>query len=149
MFLSKRVVGHMALGVGGPGSIPPWRALSKSLTFPSKSMINANIRPSELQKVTFGASGESLVRGLAQGPYFWCIGSPSGRPGCRAGVAQWLGTRLVGGRWEGPGSIPPSRAFMKTLQISTFGRQNHPKVTIWASDESLVRGLAQGPYSGA
>ena len=93
MYLSKRVVGHTALGAGGPGSIPPWRALSKSLTFPSKSMINANIRPSELQKVTFWASDESLVRGLAQGPYFWCIGSPSGRPGRRAGVAQWLGPR--------------------------------------------------------
>ena len=65
LFLSKRVVGHMALGVGGPGSIPPWRALSKSLTFLSKSMINANIRPSELQKVTFLTTDESLVQGLA------------------------------------------------------------------------------------
>ena len=108
MYLSKRVVGHTALGAGGPHSIPPWRALSKSLTFPSKSMINANIRPSELQKVTFLTTDENLPRAVAQGLLFGVHRKSPGRPGCRAGVAQWLGTRLVGGRWEGPGSIPAS-----------------------------------------
>jgi len=39
-------------------------------------------------------------------------------------------------------------AAQKPPQISIFGRENHSKVTIWATDESLVRGLAQGPYSG-
>ena len=36
------VVGHTALGAGGPGSIPPWRALSKSLLFLSKTIKHAN-----------------------------------------------------------------------------------------------------------
>ena len=108
MYLSKRVVGHTALGAGGPGSIPPWRALSKSLTFPSKSMINANIRPSELQKVTFLTTDENLPRAVAQGLLFGVHRKSPGRPGCKAGVAQWLGPR-PGRRSEAGGTRFDSR----------------------------------------
>ena len=89
----RPVVAHMALGAGGPGSIPPWRALSKSLLFPSRNIKNTSIRSSEPQKVTILTTDENLPRTVAQGLLFGVHRKSLGRPGCKAGVAQWLGTR--------------------------------------------------------
>ncbi len=51
------MVGPTALGAGGPGSIPPWLALFKSLNnlpFSSKDIKNAEIRPPKPQKAILG-----------------------------------------------------------------------------------------------
>ena len=68
-----------------------------------------------------------MPRAVAQGLPFGVHRKSPGRPGCRAGVAQWLGTRLMGARAEGPSSIPPLVRFCENPKISILGSQNPQK----------------------
>ena len=49
-----------------------------------------------------------MTRGASPELVFSVRRESDGRQESKAGLAQWLGTRLAGGRVEGPGSIPPS-----------------------------------------
>ena len=139
----------------------------------SKNIKHTNIRPPEPQKVVFWATNEKRTRGASPGLVFWVHRKSEGRRGSRARLAQWLGARRGGGRNRAvPGSIPPSRAFSKTLtkldvwapearkptqnsmfgpqklQKSCFGRGMSPKVVFWARNEKGRAGLARGLYFG-
>jgi len=58
--------------------------------------------------------------------------------GPQGGSSPVVGHTARGREVGGTRFDSPSRAFAKTPQISIFGRQNHSKVTIWATDD-LVR----------
>ncbi len=95
------MVGPTALGAGGPGSIPPWRALSKSLLFPSRNIKNTNIRSSEPQKVAILTTDENLPRAVAQGLLFGVHRRSLGGARSQGGVSPVVGHtargREVGG----------------------------------------------------
>ena len=50
----------------------------------------------------------------------------------------------MGGRPEGPGSIPPSRAFSKTPTKLDVWAPEAPKVVFWATNEKRTRGASPG-----
>ncbi len=127
------MVGHTALGAGGPGSIPPWRALSKSRLFPSKNTPNACIRSSKPEKVIILTTDENLPRAVAQGLCLGSLGNP-GEAGLQGGSGPVVGHTALGA--GGPGSIPPWRALPKSL---VYGGESIKNADIRPSELEKVK----------
>ena len=75
------------------------------------------MRSPKQKHVVFLWTDDNLTRGASPRLYISVHSESEGRQVSQAGLAQWLGTWLAGGRAEGPGSIPPSHGLLLCLKI--------------------------------